>query len=101
MYMEQTRMPSQTINISLPEELVSQVDKVAKAEYTNRSEFIRQALVKKLKSEQSLQQDWAVLETMMADASVAAAERGYVTDDDFVRAVKEVRSEHLSRESKS
>ncbi len=94
-------MPSQTINISLPEELVSQVDKVARAEYTNRSEYIRQAVVKKLKSEQSVQQDWAVLEAMMADAGVAAAERGYVTDDDFVRAVKEVRREYLSPESSS
>lgn len=94
-------MPSQTINISLPEELVSQVDKVARAEYTNRSEYIRQAVVKKLKSEQSVQQDWAVLEAMMADAGAAAAERGYVTDDDFVRAVKEVRREYLSPESSS
>jgi len=93
-------MPSQTINISLPAELVSQVDKMAKSEYTNRSEFIRQAVVKKLKSEQSLQQDWAVLETMMADAGTAATERGYVSDDDFVRAVKEVRMEHLSHGSK-
>jgi Arc/MetJ-type ribon-helix-helix transcriptional regulator len=91
-------MPTQTVNISLPEELVSQIDKAAKGDYTNRSEYIRQAVVKKLKTEQTTQQDWAVLETMLSDAGVAAAERGYVTDDDFVRAVKEVRREQLSKQ---
>jgi Arc/MetJ-type ribon-helix-helix transcriptional regulator len=91
-------MPTQTVNISLPEELVSQIDKAAKGDYTNRSEYIRQAVVKKLKTEQTTQQDWAVLETMLSDAGAAAAERGYVTDDDFVRAVKEVRREQLSKQ---
>ena len=90
-------MATQTINISLPEDLVSQVDKAAKSEYTNRSEYIRQAVVGKLKTQLSTEQDWAVLEAMMADAGSAASERGYVTDDDFVRAVKEVRKEYLSR----
>ncbi len=37
-------MNTQTFNISLPRELVKKVDKVAKEEYRNRSEFIRQAL---------------------------------------------------------
>jgi metal-responsive CopG/Arc/MetJ family transcriptional regulator len=89
-------MATQTIHVSLPEDLVSQVDKAAKSEHTNRSEYIRQAVVGKLKIQLGNEQDWAVLESMMADAGSAASERGYVTDDDFVRAVKAVRKENLS-----
>ena len=37
-------MQTQTLNIALPKELVRQVDKVAKKEYKNRSELIREAL---------------------------------------------------------
>ena len=37
-------MNTQTLNISLPRELVKKVDKLAKKEYRNRSELIRQAL---------------------------------------------------------
>ena len=37
-------MQTQTFNIALPRELVKKVDKVAKREYKNRSEFIREAL---------------------------------------------------------
>jgi Arc/MetJ-type ribon-helix-helix transcriptional regulator len=89
-------MATQTINISLPEELVSQVDKMARSEFTNRSEFIRQAVVRKLKADRNANDDWIVLEAMMTDAGIAAGERGYVTDDDFARAVKEVRKEYLA-----
>ena len=37
-------MQAQTLNISLPKELVKKVDEVAKKEYKNRSELIREAL---------------------------------------------------------
>lgn len=37
-------MQSQTLNISLPKDLVKKVDEVAKKEYRNRSELIREAL---------------------------------------------------------
>lgn len=37
-------MQSQTLNIALPKELVKKVDEVAKREYRNRSELIREAL---------------------------------------------------------
>lgn len=38
-------MQSQTLNISLPKELVREVDKLAKESYKNRSELIRDLLV--------------------------------------------------------
>ncbi len=37
-------MQTQTLNIALPKDLVKKVDEVAKKEYKNRSELIRQAL---------------------------------------------------------
>lgn len=44
-------MSTQTINISLPEELVKKIDNAAKAELASRSDYIRQALVGKLKAD--------------------------------------------------
>lgn len=37
-------MLTQTLNIALPKELVKEVDQIAKREYRNRSELIREAL---------------------------------------------------------
>lgn len=37
-------MQTQTLNIALPKDLVKIVDRVAKSEYKNRSELIREAL---------------------------------------------------------
>lgn len=37
-------MQSQTLNISLPKDLVKKIDQQAKEEYKNRSELIREAL---------------------------------------------------------
>ena len=37
-------MQTQTLNIALPRDLVKEVDQVAKKEYRNRSELIREAL---------------------------------------------------------
>ena len=37
-------MQTQTLNIALPKDLVKKVDEVAKSEYRNRSELIREAL---------------------------------------------------------
>lgn len=37
-------MNVQTINIALPKDLVIQMDRFAKVEYRNRSEFIREAV---------------------------------------------------------
>lgn len=84
-------MPTQTINISLPKDLVEKIDQAAKAEYASRSDYIRQALVGKLKADKLAEQDWLLLESLMEDAGAGAERNGYITDQDFVRAVKEVR----------
>jgi metal-responsive CopG/Arc/MetJ family transcriptional regulator len=40
---------TRTINISLPEKLVSEMDKAAKNEYATRSDFIRDSILRKLR----------------------------------------------------
>lgn len=42
---------SKTINISLPEELLKRIDAEAKSEYSSRSDYIRDTLVKRLKNQ--------------------------------------------------
>lgn len=42
---------SKTINISLPEDLIKKIDKLAKGEYASRSDFIRETLVRRIKGQ--------------------------------------------------
>ena len=44
---------TKTFNISLPEELVSQIDTLAKANYMSRSELIKHSVIRELKSHNS------------------------------------------------
>lgn len=46
-------MASKTFNISLPEDLVTKIDIVAKNNFMSRSELIRYAVVKEIKTEES------------------------------------------------
>lgn len=48
-------MSTKTFNLSLPEELVSKLDKQAKKDYSSRSDYVRKAIVNQLKIEQSLE----------------------------------------------
>lgn len=48
---------SKIINISLPEELVQEIDKAAKGEYASRSDYIRETLVRRLKG-QRIVDEW-------------------------------------------
>lgn len=45
-------MTSQTLNISLPQELVRQIDAHAQREFASRSEYIRRAIVSQLRAEE-------------------------------------------------
>lgn len=93
-------MSTQTINISLPKELVQKIDTAAKAEFASRSDYIRQALVGKLKADKTQADDWDLLEVLSLEIAQSAKKEGYETDDDFVRTVKEVRSDKLHSISK-
>jgi metal-responsive CopG/Arc/MetJ family transcriptional regulator len=90
-------MSTQTINISLPKALVKKIDEAAGAEFASRSDYIRQALVGKLRADKKQRDDWDLLEALSAEIAGSAAEQGYKTEEDFVRAVKEVRQDRLSK----
>jgi Arc/MetJ-type ribon-helix-helix transcriptional regulator len=90
-------MSTQTINISLPKELVQKIDSAAKAEFASRSDYIRQALVGKLRADKAQADDWDLLEALSEEIAQSAAKENYNTDDDFVRAIKEVRAEALAK----
>ena len=49
-------MSSQTINISLPSDLVEEIDALAQQEFTSRSDIIRSSLVKRVRSSKKLAQ---------------------------------------------
>lgn len=44
-------MASKTVNLTLPEDLLKEIDRAAKNEYSSRSDFIREAVVRKLKGQ--------------------------------------------------
>ena len=90
-------MSTQTINISLPEDLVKEIDDAASVEFASRSDYIRQALVGKLRADKARQDDWDLLEALATEIGENAAKQGYKTEEDFVRAVKEVRRDRLSK----
>lgn len=93
-------MATQTINISLPKALIEEIDKAAKTEYASRSDYIRQALVSKLKADKAQYDDWELLESLASEVAESAAKAGYKTEQDFVRAVKEVRADKLAKAAK-
>jgi Arc/MetJ-type ribon-helix-helix transcriptional regulator len=87
-------MSTQTLNISLPKELVKKIDHVAKAGLDTRSGYIRRAIIDKLNADRG--QDWDLLDALSMDIAHNASAHGYKTDEDFVQAVKEVRSARLA-----
>ena len=82
-------MASQIINISLPKELVDKIDKAARDQYGSRSEYIRQAVVGRLRTQDT--NVWSELESTAEELSTKAERAGLISDEDFVQAVKEVR----------
>ncbi len=82
-------MSTQLINLSLPEDLVKKIDRAAKTQYASRSEYIRQAVVSRLKTQDL--DVWEELASGAEEIKNSAKKAGYVTDKDFNRAVKEIR----------
>lgn len=66
-------MQTKTINLSLPEDLLKDVDKVAKAEYRSRSDLMREALRRYV-----LRQQFDQLTEVF---SAEAERRGYKPED--------------------
>lgn len=79
-------MNTKTVNISLPSELMGQLDRVAKKRSANRSELIRDAL----RSYLDRRERW---ETLFAIGKRQAKKMGVTTEEDVVRIVREYRNE--------
>ncbi len=77
-------MNTQTLNISLPRELVKRVDRTARQEYKNRSELIRGALAAYLKSKD----EWNQIFTSFGKAAKKA---GITTEEQVNEIVREHR----------
>lgn len=67
-------MQTQTLNISLPKDLVKKVDQQAKVEYRNRSELIRQALRVYLKDKEDWQQIFKAGRKAMKEMGIKSEE---------------------------
>lgn len=77
-------MSTQTLNIALPSDLIKQVDQVAKKEYRNRSELIREALRVYLEDRNEWEQIFKLGEKVMQDM-------GITNEDDINKIVAKYR----------
>lgn len=92
-------MRSQTINISLPAALLGQLDKARQKSFASRSRFIQDAVISMLEAARFREEDedWQSLLAGADELAEIASQRGYTTDEDFVRLVKEVRAERRAQ----
>lgn len=67
-------MQTQTLNISLPKDLVKRVDEVANKEYRNRSELIREAVRRYLEDQKEWQQIFKAGEKAMQEMGIKSEE---------------------------
>lgn len=68
-------MLTQTLNIALPKDLVKKVDDVAKKEYRNRSELIREALRVYLTDKLEWEQIFEAGEKAMKEMGIKSEEK--------------------------
>lgn len=77
-------MKTQTFNISLPQELVKEADKVAAQEFRNRSELIKEALRKYIQQKSQ----W---ELVLKEGEVAGKSMGFTNEEEISNLVEEYR----------
>ncbi|MDO8583144.1 MAG: ribbon-helix-helix domain-containing protein [bacterium] len=87
-------MNTQTLNISLPREMVKKIDELAKKEYRNRSELIRQALRSYLRK----QMEW---EEIFKAGKKIGKEMGITSEEQVNDIVYEFRHGRKPRKSSS
>lgn len=78
-------MQIQTLNISLPKELIIKTDLIAQKEYRSRSELIKEALMKYLR-------DKGAWENLFAYGRKMGRKVGVKSEDDVNRMVEEYRN---------
>ncbi len=77
-------MQTQTVNISLPKELIKKADEVAKRQYSSRSELIRRLLRNYVEE----QEQW---ELIFKAGERAMKEMGITSEEDVNRIVSDYR----------
>lgn len=87
-------MSVQTLNISLPKELVKKTDEAAKKVYKNRSEYIRDALVSQLKDDM----EW---DEIFVEGKKAGRRMGIKTEEDAYKLVEEYRREKYASKNRT
>jgi Arc/MetJ-type ribon-helix-helix transcriptional regulator len=88
-----TTHKSQTVNITVPKELLKQVDALAKRDYTSRSDIIRQALLDKIRQPQLDEWGDPVSENWKTIVDFREISRRGVPAKDVVQAMKELLAE--------
>lgn len=83
-------MNTQTLNIALPEDLVKKVDDLAKKEYRNRSELIREALRNYIKNNEK----W---EELFSYGKTVGKKLGIESEDDVNKIIENYRHDKNSR----
>lgn len=82
-----------TISMTMPAKLLKDIDGLAKAQYTTRSEYIRRTMIKELRRLKGEDEELGFLsEELNKDASKA----GYRSDSDFERLAQEIRKDRTA-----
>lgn len=89
-------MSTQTLNLSLPQELVKLLDAQAKQEMTTRSGIMRRAALEYLRN--NPQDVWSA---MSAKTGRLARKAGVKTEQDVVKLTKKVRQEIVAERSRA
>lgn len=76
-------MQTQTLNISLPPELVKKMDFLARQEYATRSDFIRQAIIDKVNSRRRWKDIFAYGKKMGKKMGIKSEEAVYRLVDEY------------------
>lgn len=82
-------MGSKTLNIVLPEELLKQTDALAKKEFRNRSELIREALRQYVQKTE--QEEW---EDLLRYGQARGRKLGIKSEEDVAKIVQDFRREN-------
>lgn len=77
-------MKVKTVNISLPEKLLSEIDRKAKEEYRNRSELLKEAAVFYIQTKDN----WNILRN---DIQTRALKTGVKSEDDVEQLIDSIR----------
>ncbi len=83
------------ISMSFPKEVLKQIDALANAEYTSRSDYIRQTMIHTIKQQKKEDKEsaWNELIEGVDTLGVTVKKAGYETEKDFARLAKEAKQD--------